>query len=640
MAGRIRLKTKLVFAITAMMVAVVSAFASVYLSQLIQHRMADADDGAHFVANQVFNATRQALELDLTSTKVDTDNPVALKAAIEESLQTDPGLNSLLQSIVGYSPTIYDVALVGLDGRALLHTDPQYIGKVIPQRENFQTVRDGNLRQQLNVVYGTPSVYEIHVPIERDNKPFAEIRVGISTVFLKSELKPQLNHALTASGIAIFVSLLLAAGLSNWALRPLTTIGKKLDLMTLGEVVHDDSEATATDEVGVVTTKIDRLGRQMRDVKDVFSALKDNVDQIMANLQDGLMLFTHDTRVVLVSAAVERFLGKPRSEMLGRHAAEIFSGDSPLSAAIVDAFAQHSPLQQQEFENAAGERILASLDFIEEDSEQIGALMVLRDAESVRRIENEIEISHRLAAAGRLVSGVGHEVKNPINAIVVHLEVLRQKLKEIDPDARRHMDVIGSEIQRLDRVVQMLIDFTRPVDLRLADVDLRRLGEEVAVLASPEAARQGVVIKREWGEEPLLARVDADLLQQAFLNVVLNGVQAMPKGGDLWLGAKRMGNEVELTVRDEGTGIAPDIRDKIYNLYFTTKKAGSGIGLAMAYKVLQLMNGSMDFETAMGVGTTFRLHLPLLGSGREAQLPPTAVGVLKEIGVQAEMGKK
>src|SRR5438270_4009318 len=166
MAGRIRLKTKLVFAITAMMVSLVSAFAFFYLSQLIQHRMADADDGAHFVANQVFNATRQALEIDLTSTKVDTDDPAALNTAIIDSLQTDPGLNSLLQSIVGYSPTIYDVSLVGLDGRALLHTDPQDIGKVIPQRENFSDVSNGSLRQQLKVVYGPATVYEIRVPVE------------------------------------------------------------------------------------------------------------------------------------------------------------------------------------------------------------------------------------------------------------------------------------------------------------------------------------------------------------------------------------------------------------------------------------------------------------------------------------------
>ncbi|MFL6300187.1 MAG: two-component system sensor histidine kinase NtrB [Terriglobales bacterium] len=639
MAGRIRLKTQLVIAITAMMVAVVAAFATVFLSQLIQHRIADADDGAHFVANQVFNATRQALELDLTSTKVDTSNEGALKAAIEESLQTDPGLNSLLQSIVGYSPTIYDVSLVGLDGRALLHTDPQDIGKIIPQRENFADVRNGSLRQQLGIVYGPASVYEIRVPVERDNKPFAQIRVGISTVFLKSELRPQLDHALTASGIAILVSLLLAAGLSNWALRPLTTIGKKLDLMTIGDAHEHEPESAATDEVGVVTTKIDRLGRQMRDVKDVFSALKENVDQIMANLQDGLVLFTHDSRVVLVSAAVERFLGRPRGEMLGKNAAEIFADGSEIGNALLDAFGQHHGLMQQEFQNAVGERIIASLDFIEEDSEQIGALMVLRDAESVRRIENEIEISHRLAAAGRLVSGVGHEVKNPINAIVVHLEVLRQKLRDIDPDARRHMDVIGSEIQRLDRVVQMLIDFTRPVELRLGDVDLRKLGEDVALLASPEAARQGVIVRREWGTEPLFARIDADLFKQALLNVVLNGVQAMPKGGDLWMSASRIGNEVELTVRDQGAGIAPDIRDKIYNLYFTTKKSGSGIGLAMAFKVVQLMNGSMDFDSIVGTGTSFHIRVPLLGSGREAQTPPP-FAAMREIGVQAEIGKK
>ena len=638
MAGRIRLKTQLVIAITAMMVAVVAAFASVFLSQLIQHRIADADDGAHFVANQVFNATRQALELDLTSTKVDTTDTLKLKAAIEESLQTDPGLNSLLQSIVGYSPTIYDVSLVGLDGRALLHTDPQFIGRVVPQRENFADVRNGSLRQQLGVVYGPASVYEIRVPVERDNKPFAEIRVGISTVFLKSELRPQLDHALTASGIAILVCLLLAAGLSNWALRPLTAIGKKLDLMTIGDA-HEHEEPAATDEVGVVTTKIDRLGRQMRDVKDVFSALKENVDQIMANLQDGLVLFTHDSRVVLVSAAVEQFLGRPRGEMLGKNAAEIFSDGSPIADAVLNAFAEHRGLVQQELQNAAGERIIASLDFIEEGSEQIGALMVLRDAESVRRIENEIEVSHRLAAAGRLVSGVGHEVKNPINAIVVHLEVLRQKLRDIDPDARRHMDVIGSEIQRLDRVVQMLIDFTRPVELRLGDVDLRKLGEDVALLASPEAARQGVIVRREWGSEPLFARIDADLFKQALLNVVLNGVQAMPKGGELWLSGRRSGNEIELTVRDQGTGIPPDIRDKIYNLYFTTKKSGSGIGLAMAFKVVQLMNGSMDFDSIVGTGTSFHIRLPMLGSGREAQTPPPMPAV-REISVQAEIGKK
>src|SRR5262249_61671232 len=112
--------------------------------------------------------------------------------------------------------------------------------------------------------------------------------------------------------------------------------------------------------------------------------------------------------------------------------------------------ARHSP-EEEEIELENGRRIQIALDFIEEHGERIGALLTLRDAESMHRIEDEIELSRRLAAIGRLTSGVAHEVKNPINAIVVHLEVLRQKLNQVDPDTRRHLDVISSELRGLDR---------------------------------------------------------------------------------------------------------------------------------------------------------------------------------------------
>jgi signal transduction histidine kinase len=286
---------------------------------------------------------------------------------------------------------------------------------------------------------------------------------------------------------------------------------------------------------------------------------------------------------------------------------------------VLDTFESHSPIDQREIEVESGRRILLSLDFIEEGGERIGALLTLRDAESVRRIENEIELSHRLAAIGRLASGVGHEVKNPINAIVVHLELLRQKLQPADPTTRRHMDVIGSEIHRLDRVVQMLVDFTRPVELRLVELDVRRLADDVTQLASPDASRHGVNIERQLPAEPLMVRADSDLLKQAILNVVLNGVQSMPQGGALRLRTWKEDDEVMIEVRDQGGGIPAEIRDKIYNLYFTTKKTGTGIGLAMTYKVMQLHHGSVDFESVDGRGTTFRLRLPSLAATNDVQ---------------------
>ncbi len=612
--GRMHLKTKLVLAISGLVFALVAVFCYVYMSHLVRQRTAEAYDSADFVAKEIRESAREATQIDLSGAFVDQHNPQQVEAVLEEALRTDPGLNTLLQSVVGYSPTIFDAAIAGVNGRAIVDTDPTAIGTQVPQREDFERVRSGSFLRQLEVVFGAPRVYDLYLPILREGQPFGDIRVGISTVFLKSEVQPQLRHALIFSIIAVLVSMALAAGVSNIALRPLEAIGRRLDQMTAG--VPDstpDPDPRGVDEYGLVNTKIDRLGRQIRDVKEVFTALKENLDQVMGTLQDGLVLFTRDTRVVLVSASAERFIGRPRGEILGNSVESVFADTNKLGRIVLDAFALHRPIPQREIELENGRRIQIALDFIAERGERIGALLTMRDTESVHRIENEIELSRRLAAIGRLTSGVAHEVKNPINAIVVRLELLREKMREIDPDTRRHLDIIGREIHRLDRVVQMLVDFNRPVELRLTEFDLRRLVEDVALLASPEAAQQAVKVETQLGSEPLPVRADNDLIKQALLNVVLNGVQAMSHGGDLSITARQYDAAAAIEVRDQGGGIPPEVQDKVFNLYFTTKKAGSGIGLAMSYRVLQLHNGAIDFVTEVGRGTTFRLILPLAG---------------------------
>ncbi len=268
---------------------------------------------------------------------------------------------------------------------------------------------------------------------------------------------------------------------------------------------------------------------------------------------------------------------------------------------------------------AAGRRVQVSLDFVQEKSTQIGALLIMRDAESVRRIGDEIEMSRRLSASGRVTGGVAHEVKNPINAIVLHLQLLQNKLAQLDPDTRRHMDIIGSEIHRLDRVVQTLVDFMRARELRLEEVDLRRVLDDVALLAAPDAEQHGVTIKRDMPKEPLPIKADLDFMKQALLNVVLNGILAMPDGGPLTISARREEDAVVAEVRDQGVGIAQDVQDKIFELYFTTRKDGNGIGLAQTYQILQWHYGSVEFESSEGEGTTFRFRLPLAGSSLIAE---------------------
>ena len=492
-----RRKTKIILAITFMVVVMVSAFSYLYISQLLRQRLTSAGDIAQLLAQQLVYSASNAVP-DLGSTRIDTDNSKSVQLAIEGYLKTDTNLNDMLDSSVGNVQIVYDAAIVDPAGRAMLHSNSDLDGKILTPRPNFEKLRGARFRDQLRMIYSPSAVYDVTVPLQLNGTPFGTVRVGISTVLLRNELTPRLEHALYFSGASIFLSLLLAALISRLALGPLEEINRNLDYATGGSI--DEDAESDHDEYGLVTLKIANLGRQVRDAKEIFSALKDNVDQLMANLQDGLMLFTREYHVVLVSASVERFLGRPRGEMLGRSAKDVFQAGTPLNAVLLDAFERRRPLMQREIESANGRRVQVSLDFIQDKSTQIGALLIIRDTESVRRLEDEIEMSRRLSASGRLTRGVAHEVKNPINAIVLHLHLLQNKLQQMDPGTRRHVDIIGSEIHRLDRVVQILVDFTRPRDLKLEEVDLRRLLEEVAALAAPDAEQHAVAIVRNLPE--------------------------------------------------------------------------------------------------------------------------------------------
>ena len=616
-----RLKTKLVLAITGLVFLVVCTLSWIFLGQLLRQRMSQAYSANDMVAHQILFATRRALQTNIRSPHVDPNDPKALRAAVAEALRSDPALTALMNSAIRYSPTVFDVTIADSEGRGLLSTDPTNLDHLVPHRPEYEELQSGGLLRLLQVVFGPPRVYNVTLPLELNFEPFATVRVGVRTTFLRFVVEPWLIAALTYTGVAIICSLIFAAFLANLALKPIEQIGARLDALALAEaeVAGEAAAARGGDAVVLVSHKIERIGRRMRNVEEVFSALKENLDQIMTNLQDGILLYTHDARAVLVSDSVERFLGVSRAEILGAKLHDVFSRNTRLGRLVRESFDARMALVQEEITTETGRHVEISLDFIHDDravspQETLGALLTLHDVESVREIESDLELSRRLAAIGRLTAGVGHEVKNPINAIVVHLELMRNKLGDSDHRAMRHLEVIESEIQRLDRVVQTLVDFSRPVELQLKEQDLRRVVSAVLMLASAELETRDVHVQSDLPDHPVMAKVDADLLKQALLNVVLNGAQAMAEGGKLEVRLAEDGRMASLSIHDQGGGIPDDVRDKIFDLYFTTKKDGSGIGLAMTYRIVELHNGSIEVESDATHGTTFILRFPLLSN--------------------------
>jgi PAS domain S-box-containing protein len=325
-----------------------------------------------------------------------------------------------------------------------------------------------------------------------------------------------------------------------------------------------------------------------------------------------VLLFDAEGKLIAAGEQAEQLMGKSHHQMLGTHVDDVFPLQSALGAHIHDAIHSGERVRNQVVNmnrlDGSQIRLLLNLELLTESSRKpIGTLVTLRDAETRKQLRSQLDISSRLAAISRLTSGVAHEIKNPLNAMALHLEVLKTRLDDSQPE----IDVISREIKRLDNVVKTFLSFNKPIELQTAPVDLALLVREVETLVTPHARESKVEVVTDLRSDTWVSG-DFDLLKQALLNVVINGIEAMPDGGRLGLRTATDGTDCEIVVSDSGPGIDLEAQDKIFNLYFTTKEGGSGIGLAMTFRVVQLHFGTISFVTEAAKGTTFRLQFPEL----------------------------
>src|SRR5664279_247602 len=373
-----RLKTKLVLAITGLVFLVATVLSMLYLTELLRQQIAQSYQNTDLVAHQVLFATRHAIETGMTNPPANPSDHAALRVAVANTLRRDEGLASLLSSVIRYSPTIFDIAVADTDERAVISSDTGVTDRILPPRPQYIDLREGSVIRLLFMVLGPPRVYDVQLPLTREGQPFLTVRIGVRTTFLRNVFEPWMLAALTFTGLAMLTSLLAAALVANLALRPLVEIGQRLDALTRAQIAGElEAPAPSTDAVVLVSNKIERLGRRMRNVEEVFSALKENLDQILSNLQDGIMLFTRDARAVLVSSSIERFLVKDRDAILGAEVHDIFERDSLLGRIVREAFDGGIALVQEEITTETGRSVEVSLDFIHDENASANALGAL-----------------------------------------------------------------------------------------------------------------------------------------------------------------------------------------------------------------------------------------------------------------------
>jgi signal transduction histidine kinase len=599
----VTLQGRLTLWAVALVAAIVSIASAVDLSTEISREFGQIRHDTDLIRRFATESVKHSIDLDLTA-----PNP---EAAVENAA---PRLSGELASIIDGVPSVVEIAACEPAHRIAADSIDGRIGYPCPNLPDwYAAVKQRNWVDRIRLLSSDGGDYEI-TDAHKPGSTFS-VKLVVRPRVIWSELEPVLKTHLSVSALAIVGAMVSALIFFSFALRPLGRLGSMIDMIARGDYELPDSDQpviaakSSQDEFNVVASKVNMLGQQLRGAHAEFSDLKTNVERLLEELEDAVLIFARDRRLIAAAGSVERFLGRPESPLLGQTINDIFPPGTPLGLFLAQAVQTGRTLRNRRIPLGVGFALL-TVEFLESNAAG-GMLVRLRDPEATRQIGRQLQTADRLSAISRLTKGVAHEVKNPLNAILMHVELARMKLAHQDYDLDQQMDVITSEIMRLDRVVKTFLDFTRPVELNLTDIRIKDFMEEIAGVARPQATASGIEIVENVQVEDSMITVDLDLLKQAVFNILVNAIEAMPTGGTLRFEASLKGDDAEIRIADTGHGIPQEVKEKIYDLYFTTKESGSGIGLAMTYRIVQLHDGTIDFASEPGRGTTFVLRFPV-----------------------------
>jgi signal transduction histidine kinase len=604
---RLGIKGKQVLGVTSIVGGIVVVLSLLHLARLARVSLDESRSRAQLLSNLIYHRAHEVVNA----------------GDFAKALRDDPGLRSTLESSL-YDDNVTYAAILDTSGHVIAQSIE---GQTLPAADDLPALLSKSAVAQLRAIYsGQGRTLEVRQPLLLGDTQFGSIRIGVSTLLIRRNLNDALRPAAATALAALAVSILGATLLAQLLLRPIHMIRSGLTRLGKGEF-GVQLDLNQHDEFGELGTFFNAVSEQLSADRSQMAGQVANLESAVEHLEDAVAIVNPRGELMFANPAMRALLPGATT---GAKIDEVLPADHPLrrlGEQTLMSRQSRGPLSATFSEGE--ERLIMTHAINDPQREMVGVMLIARNLAYLGQVQSTIRYSRKLAALGRLSAGVAHEVKNPLNAMMIHLELLRQQVATnltpvaagrgggaaIKPavdeaDAIRHVDVIANEIRRLDQVVQGFLKFTRPEDLKLQPISVGTLLEEIVPILRPEAERVGVAVEIACDDAPDV-NGDPAMLRQAFLNLAQNACQAMPQGGTLRIHCANASDQrVSIAFTDSGVGIKPEHLQRIFDLYFTTKEKGSGIGLSMVFRTIQMHDGEIEVQSTPGAGTTFRVLLP------------------------------
>lgn len=346
--------------------------------------------------------------------------------------------------------------------------------------------------------------------------------------------------------------------------------------------------------------------------------MKSYTENVVESMADGLVSIDRDGRIVTLNRQAAEILGSGRERLEGKTIASVLGEGIGriLGSAEGQALVRDREMEIHKDKNGRIPLSISVAPLRDEKGQERGSVLLIKDLREIRDLQEKVHRSERLASLGRLAAGVAHEIRNPLSSIKGFAQYFVKRFSG-QPEEQGYASVMVREVDRLNRVITELLDFAGPKEPRREPQSLETIVEQaLKLLASDLEARKVEVVKDYEPGLPAVS-VDRDRISQVFLNILLNAVESMEAAGEIRIGLRRCGPPpgVEIAVSDTGAGIPEDDLEKVFEPFFSRKRKGTGLGLAIVHQIVESHRGDIRVESQPGKGTTFRIRLPLEGSG-------------------------
>ncbi len=367
--------------------------------------------------------------------------------------------------------------------------------------------------------------------------------------------------------------------------------------------------------------------RQIIRVSETLHEVQAIDHDILNSITRGIITVDLQGKITSCNRALEQILEVRGEEIIGCSLEEAFQRESPLYQLLQECIQEKARLQDEDMAyTAKAGKILplrvTTFALKNEVGKRVGGILLVKDMTEIRKMEERVQRASKLAALGQLTQRLVHEIRNPLSAMDINLQLLQERLMVAgeDPEVARYLGIISTETQRLNEVLRNAQLFSKPEPPDMEVVDLHQVIRQVLFLIQEEAVRNNVDIADNLQAEYSLVQADRDLMKQVFINLLKNSVEAMAKGGKVEILSRNAGEGKIIGVElvDTGSGIPMANLPQVFDPYFTTKKKGTGLGLSIVHNIITQHGGNIDVSSWLGEGTIFSIILPLASSKEAA----------------------